>query len=220
MVGEVVEDRLFNNWLIPMSAYATLNEHIELPWDLHELIRLGVTLMIRQNKEMKKNDDLGNFWKVVQYLISSNQLFEGGDYKLEVTTKFTRRYFEHGEWKQQAISYTEATQILYLTTSRLFSLYKSQCLREGDKPLPDSTIEYYLRNSAAFVCETKKESFKRIDPRTGMQEVGDDNVKKRTSTTALVFEFSKLNLTIGSETDDVTEVVPVKAEATQPDLPF
>ncbi|HNX92677.1 MAG TPA: DNA primase, partial [Syntrophomonas sp.] len=220
MQGEVVEDRLFNNWLIPMSAYATLNEHLELPWDLHELIRLGTMLMIRQNKEMKKNDDLGNFWKVVQYLISSNQLFDGGDYKLEVTEKFIRRFYEHGEWKQQAYTYTEATQLLYLTTSRLFSLYKSQCLREGDKPLPDSTIEYYLRNSAAFVCETKKESFKKIDPRTGLQELDESGNKKRTSTTALVFEFSKLSLTVGSESDEEPAIIPDKADAIQNDLPF
>jgi hypothetical protein len=148
MRGEVVEDRLFNNWLIPMSAYATLNEHIELPWDLQELIRMGTNLMIRQNKEMKKNDDLGNFWKIVQYLISSNQLFDGGDYKLEITREFNRKYFEQGTWKVQKFSFGEPTQLLFLTTSRLFNLYKSQALREGDKPLPDSTIDYYLRRTS------------------------------------------------------------------------
>jgi DNA primase catalytic core len=222
MRGEVVEDRLFNNWLIPMSAYATLNEHIELPWDLQELIRMGTNLMIRQNKEMKKNDDLGNFWKIVQYLISSNQLFDGGDYKLEITREFNRKYFEQGTWKVQKFSFGEPTQLLFLTTSRLFNLYKSQALREGDKPLPDSTIDYYLRNSAAFICETKKESFKKIDPRTGAQEIDDAGQKKRTSTTALVFDYDKLNITVGSEAEqmEVAEVVEVVPEATQEELPF
>lgn len=202
---EQIEDRIFNNWLIPIAAYSTLNEHLELPWDEDELIRLAVGMMIEQNRVTKKNDDLGNFWKVVQYLISSNLLFEGGDYKVVYEDKVTRRYFENREWGKQEINLKEPTDLLYITTSRIFSLYKSQCLKEGDKPLPDSTIEYYLKNSAAFLCETKKESFKKIDPRTGLQEVSSftnpktgfpDTEKKRTSTTALVFYLDKTGLTL------------------------
>ena len=199
--NEVVEDRIFNNWLIPIAAYATLNEHLELPWDIHETTKMAVRLMVAQNKETKKNDDLGNFWKVVQYLISSNVLFEEGDYKLEYKETVIRRYFENGIWGKEEKKLDQATELLYLTTSRVFSLYKTQCLREGDKPLPESTIEYYLKNCQAFVCETKKESFRKIDPKTGTQEVDDNGSKKRTSTTALIFKMAKTGLMIGAKDD-------------------
>jgi DNA primase catalytic core len=204
---EIVEDRIFNNWLIPVSAYITIADQLELPWDNDELIALAVKLMKRQNSEMKKNDDLGNFWKVVEYMATSNILFEDGDFKVLFTDKITRRYFEGTGWQKEEINLQKPQRVLFLTTSRVFSLYKSQCLREGDKPLPESTIEYYLRNSKAFLCETKKESFKKIDPKSGMQEVDDDGNKKRTSTTALVFDLEILGLNIG-------QVEPQK------DLPF
>ena len=195
---DVVEDRIFNNWLIPLAAYSTLNEQLELPWDEHETIKLAVNLMVKQNKETKKNDDLGNFWKVVQYLVSSNILYEDGDYKTMYAEAITRRFYENGAWGKQEIKFAASTQLLYLTTNRVFSLYKAQCLREGDKPLPESTIEYYLRNSAAFVAETKKESFKKIDPKTGAQEVSESGEKKRTSTTALIFLAEKTGLMLGT----------------------
>jgi len=228
MGNEIVETRIFNNWMKPMAAYATLNEHLELPWDEHETIKLAVRLMIAQNKETKKNDDLGNFWKVIQYLISSNVLYEDGDYKVVYEDKITRRYFENGIWRKET-KHLEggAYELLYLTTSRVFSLYKTQCLREGDKPLPESTIEYYLRNSAAFVCETKKESFKKIDPKTGAQESDDSGAKKRTSTTALIFYVAKTGLMLGA-TDpaggvmkDASEgVINFPGDAVKVDLPF
>ncbi len=217
-----VESRIFNNWLIPLAAFSTLSDHLELNWDKDELIRMGVTLMVAQNKETKKNDDLGNFWKVIQYLISSNMLIEGGDFKVKYTHVFTRHFFENGKWGQQEVLFPQPKRLFFLTTSRAFSLYKSQCLREGDKPLPDSTIDYYLRNSPAFESETKKESFKKIDPRTNSQEVDEAGAKKRTSTTALVFDIDKTGLSIGDqetgETADYAE--PVVVADAVPELPF
>jgi len=196
--SDVVEARIFNNWLIPLAAFSTLETHLELPWDKHETIKLAVRLMIAQNKETKKNDDLGNFWKVVQYLISSNMLYEDGDYKVEYTESFRRVFYENGAWGTEEKKFDKAYEFFFMTTSRVYSLYKSQCLREGEKPLPDSTIDYYLRNSAAFVCETKKFSFKKIDPKTGQQEENEKGEKKRTSTTALVFYGSKTGLMFGT----------------------
>lgn len=222
---ESVEDRIFNNWMIPLATYSTLSEHLELPWDTHELIKFGVSLMLKQNGETKKNDDLGNFWKVVQFLASSNQLFEDGDYKLVTADRMTRRYFESGKWQKQEYDFGGPVQLFYLTSSRVFSLYKSQCLREGDKPLPESTVEYYLRNSPAFVCETKKESFKKIDPKTGLQEQTEDGMKKRTSTTAMVFYYEKLGLSITDEGMDQVQGEPAEVsnelpDGEQNDLPF
>jgi len=199
MGSEIVETRIFNNWLFPLSAYVTLNIHLELPWDVHETIKLAVRLMIAQNKETKKNDDLGNFWKVVQVLISSNMLFDEGDYKVVCKDKLIRTYFENGVWGKEPVELSGTTELLYLTTSRVFSLYKTQCIREGDKPLPESTIAYYLKNSPAFICETKKESFKKIDPKTGQQEENwETKEKKRTSTTALVFHAAKTGLSFST----------------------
>ena len=109
-----------------------------------------------------------------------------------------------------------------MSTSRVFSLYKTQSLHEGDKPLPESTVEYYLRNSESFLFETKKESFKKIDPKYGTHESDESGKKKYTSTSALVFDFDKLNIALNeteANPDELTAEQAIKA-ATNEDKPF
>lgn len=126
--------------------------------------------MIDQNKETARNDDLGVFWKTVQYLISSNVLFEEGDYKVIYADRLRRTFKKENEWQTSDIVLEAPYELLYLSVSRVFALYKSQALREGDKPLPEATVEYYLKNSPAFICDSKKVSFKKMDAKSGYQE--------------------------------------------------
>ncbi len=193
-----IETRIFNNWLTIASAYATIVKIVELPFNYDEIIRLFVKMMTTQNKEIARNDDLGVFWKTVQYLISSNMLFEGGDYKVMYMDRINRTFKQNGEWQKSEIILSEPQDILLLSVSRVFGLYKSQALREGDKPLPEATVEYYLKNSPSFICDTKKVSFKKIDAKTGYQEIDDQGNKKFTSTTAFVFYLDQLNLNLES----------------------
>ncbi|MEN8883683.1 MAG: DNA primase [Flavobacteriaceae bacterium] len=193
-----VETRIFNNWLTVAAAYSVVSELLELPFKQEEVIALFVKLMVLQNKETAKNDDLGVFWKTVQFLVSSNVLFEGGDYKVAYIDRLTRTFREDNTWKKTEIVFKKPKNILYLSVSRVFGLYKTQALREGDKPLPQATVEYYLKNSSAFICDTKKVSFYRINSKTGYHEFDEKGNKKYTSTSAFVFELDKLILNLDS----------------------
>ncbi|MCU4176436.1 DNA primase [Carboxylicivirga sp. N1Y90] len=198
-----IETRIFNNWLTVASAYATVAKMVELPFKIDEIMQLFVEMMIEQNKETARNDDLGIFWKTIQYLISSNVLFEEGDYRVVYAEKMERTFKEDGKWQKSDIVFQEPQKLLYLSVSRVFGLYKSQALREGDKPLPDATVEYYLKNSPAFICDTKKVSFKKMDAKSGYQEYDERGNKKYTSTTAFVFYLDKLNLNLDTEAKSV-----------------
>lgn len=172
---------------------------VELPFDYAEIIQLFVEMMVHQNKETTRNDDLGIFWKTVQYLINSNMLFEDEDFKVVYTDKITRTSKENGQWQKSDIIFPEPIQMLYLSISRAFGLYKTQALHEGDKPLPDATVEYYLKNNPAFICDTKKVYFKKFDAQSGIHEYDEKGNKKFTNTTAFVFYLDKLNLNIDKE---------------------
>ncbi len=197
-----VETRIYNNWLTIASAYATVADFAELPFIYDEIMELFTQKMIEQNKETARNDDLGIFWKTVQYLISSNMLFEEGDYRVVYNDKVVRHFKEDGQWKRNDITLKEPQNLFYLSVSRVFGLYKTQALREGDKPLPDATVEYYLKNSPAFICDCKKVYFKKFDAKSGCPEYdGNGNIKK-TYTTALVFYLDKVSLALDNKFDN------------------
>lgn len=212
-----VETRIFNNWLMIASAYTAIHELLELPWNYGETMKLMVKLMLEQNAEIQKSDDLGSFWKIIEYLANSMMLFDGGDFKIETKERIIRRWFEAGEWKAEDIIFPQPKNLLYLTKSRVFSLYKEQCRKEGAQPLPDSSIEYYLKNSKAFVCDTKKESFKKIDIKHGIILTDEKGYEKRTSTSAMVFDFDKLGISMGQV---VSGEPTLKTEAIHGKLPF
>ena len=195
-----IETRIYNNWLTVASAYATVAGIVELPLVYGEMIQLFTKMMVEQNNETARNDDLGVFWKTVQYLISSNLLFEDGDYKVIYADRIKRTFQKNNEWQSADIVFDEAHNFLYLSVSRVFSLYKSQALREGDKPLPEATVVYYLKNSPHFICDTKKVSFKKMDAKSGCQEYDDNGRKKYTSTTAFVFYLDRLSITLDNLT--------------------
>lgn len=67
--------------------------------------------------------------------------------------------------------------------------------------LHSTTLKFYLHHSKEFVCDTKKESFKKIDYRTGKQE-NDLGTKKRTSTSALIFYLSGTGLQMEAKEDN------------------
>jgi DNA primase catalytic core len=194
-----IETRIFNNWLTVASAYATVAKMMELPFMYNDIMQLFVSMMNTQNKETARNDDLGVFWKTIQYLISSSMLFQDGDYRVVYADKIVRTFKENGVWQKSDIILKEPQNVLYLSVSRVFGMYKSQALREGDKPLPDATVEYYLKNSSAFICDTKKVYFKKIDAKSGYQEHDANGKGKVTYTSAFVFYLDKLSLSLDSE---------------------
>ncbi|PXZ44736.1 DNA primase [Sanguibacteroides justesenii] len=200
MKGRDIMDRIFNNWMMVLAAYTALEDYLELPWSWDELIEKACDLMIVQGKESEQNDDLGKFWRVIQFLASSNYIFEGGDYKFVYEKKIKRIYSEGDSWKKEDISFSEPKELIYLNTSRIFSFYRERVLKEGEKPLPESTIQSYLKNTKAFICDTKKVYFNRVDPKTGIQELDENKKKKYTSTSAFVFDYSLLPLSIRNET--------------------
>ena len=212
-----IESRTYNNWLTVISAYATLEEQLQLPWDYSDFMKLCVELMMQQNQETGRNDDLGTFWAKVQYLINSNLIFAKGDYKVVPATTATRRYYQDSKWQTELMEWKDTKELLYIVPSRIMELYKQQTLKGGDKPMPEATVEYYLRNSEAFLFETKKESFQRIDPKTGRQDsitktdktTGQTTIKKlHTSTTALVFDLVKLDISLPIESDENGDALP------------
>ncbi len=220
--GAVVMDRIFNNWLMVLAAYSTLEDYLELPWDWEELIKMASSKILIQSREGERNDDLGRFWKTIQFLAASNMLFDEGDYRFKYESKISKVYFENGVWNKEELTLAKPTTLFYLSTSRVVHLYIMQVDKEGSKPLPESTILNYLENSKAFICKTQKESFKKIDPKTGTQE-SKDGKKCRTSTTALVFDYDKLPISIRSESDTGEEPESTAKNAPvskEPQLPF
>jgi len=219
--NEIIEDRIFRNWLIAISAYNTLRARIEIPFDYDDIIKLAAGQILSQNRETKRSNEISSFWNIIQYLYADGLIMEEVDYKI-VTTVNPKTDIINSEWN-------EPRQVLYLQHSRIFTLYRKHGKLSGEKILPVDSIDYYLRNDKRFLGKKKSERFKAVDNRgTEIQVETQDGIfhKKKKITTAYAFLYEDLAITLHSEESDETIEVekPLRnkpePDPDQEDIPF
>lgn len=138
------EDRIMNNWCVPLAALRVLQSCIpNLSYDA--MLRVIVDGIRKQNAECKTNGELGGFWNTVQYLVSDGELIDGGDFFI--------RFLNHLKTDVADVTWTERRPVLFLQKTRVFNLYRKEGRQTNDKVLPTDALRYYLQNSTAYLGE-------------------------------------------------------------------
>lgn len=145
LLGDVViEDRIFRNWAIVVAAFTTLCDKIPTFINTQKLFTLAVDLLMRQNTETKRTNDVANFWEIVNFLIKEGELVEKVDFKIKPEITLTIN-------QTDVINFDQPTNILYLNHTRIFQKYREHGAHTRDFVLPVKTLEYYLMNSKEYL---------------------------------------------------------------------
>ena len=140
--GKQCEDRIVNNWCVPLAALRVLQDAVPtLAYD--DLFKIVIEGILKQNAECKTNGELGSFWNVVQYLASEGIINDTGDFVIRYLTKLKTDIVD--------TSWLDKRAVLYMQTSRIFNLYRKEGRKTDEKTLPTDALKYYLANSAAYL---------------------------------------------------------------------
>lgn len=190
---EEVEDRIFRNWLILASVFKTLEPYLNLPFNYEHVQNVCLEGMVTQNAETKRNNELSNFWSLVEYLVKDGLIENEVDF-------FVQRVTFLNTEKIKKAQFSEPKQILILNHTKVFQLYRKHGRITSDKILPISTLQYYLMNSKEYLGTKKSVAFKNRDAYTrGFLEEHDKagNLKKRYQVTnAYIFDYEPLGISI------------------------
>ena len=143
-----VIDRIVQNWVVPLTAFRCLEGKMDLPLSYSEVLNITVEGIIHQNMECKTNDELGSFWRMVQFLNSEGEIYEDADFRIRTVSRFHSSIINETEW-------AEPHKILYLQKTRIFMLYKLNAHRNGETSLPEESLRYYLENSKEYLGEQR-----------------------------------------------------------------
>lgn len=143
-----VIDRIVQNWVVPLTAFRCLEGKLDLPLSYSEILNITVEGIIHQNMECKTNDELGSFWRMVQFLNSEGEIYEDADFRIRTVSRFHSSIINETEW-------AEPHKILYLQKTRIFMLYKLNAHRNGETSLPEESLRYYLENSKEYLGEQR-----------------------------------------------------------------
>lgn len=152
--GEVIEDRIYRNWVTVLASLRTLEGVLELPFGYAEMLRICAKSASMQNAETRTNNEIGVFWSTVDYLHQSGEIFYDSDYRI----KYMRTF--RGKGMTEDIVFTEARPVLLLCTKRVFMLFKQNAKNVGDAKVSLDSLRYYLENSKEYLGTKNAVRFK------------------------------------------------------------
>lgn len=205
--GESVEDRIFRNWVIPLSIFRTLSGVIDVGFDYKEMLKICVDGIVRQNKECRSTNEIASFWNVVDFLHQNGDIFIEADYRIIYETRF------RGKGMTDKIVFPRPKPILYLLVKRIFPLYKKNGKSMGDSTLPTESLRFYLENSKEYIGYKQSVKFKNISNAvdstvSSTNSAGQFTVLKTSHTDwALCFDYEMIaeNYGINLEVETVHE---------------
>ena len=148
LTSHTIIDRIVQKWVIPLTSFRCLEGKLDTTLSYKELLEITVEGIVHQNMECKTNDELGSFWRMVQFLNSEGEINEDADFKIKAVSRFRSTLVSETVW-------TEPRKILYLQKTRIFMLYKLNAHRNGETSLPEESLRYYLENSKEYLGEQR-----------------------------------------------------------------
>jgi hypothetical protein len=156
MKGEAsVEDRILNNYLIPMTIYKILSQFIEFDFDWKSLSQFAVKNIIAQSNAISSQDELSVWWKMFQYMADMDLIKHQSDFIVQETDSLTVV-----KGKAKGILSFDRRTVVFVRFEKAHSLYLEAHKRQYSKNgLPESSLKYYLKGSPAFLGEIKAKKF-------------------------------------------------------------
>ena len=198
---EEVMDRIFRNWLVIIASFHALQHLISVPWTYKELINKAAKLIINQNSETKRTNELAKFWTMIEFLVNDGELKEEVDFKIESVTKLTTDTVKEKEFGSGKL-------LLFVNHSRVLQKYRILGKRAGENVLPLNTLEYYLLNSISYLGKKKSVNFKVERDKKILEDKTEQSVdgparkiSYRRNTTAMTFDYKALNIDIATDTE-------------------
>lgn len=213
---DIIEDRLFRNWVMVLSAYSVLEDKVSLPFTHKSLIENSVRQLRVQQRETRNSNEISTFWNLVQYMHAEGMIQENVDFRIDfAVTRIKTDLLDK--------TFSEPTNLLFIQHSRVIPLYRKHGKINSEKILPTDSIDYYLRNDKRFLGKKSAVRFKAVDPKTGIELTKPDGTKQQRVNTAYVFLYDDLKITLhneDSENETITEMKKINLVPENADSPY
>lgn len=192
-----IEDRTFRNWVTVLAAFRCLEKKLDLPFSYGEMLKICAEGCRDQNAKTIQNNELSGFWDTLDILVSSSKVWINVDYRIEA-----------GKNREQAIREGKPVflrsdkRYLFLSFSRVASLYSKETRDSGSKSIPAESLKFYLEKSNEFLGTAKSVRFRMVDTPQGYIGATSSKVKV---TTAMIFDYDAIVEKYGIDIDILTE---------------
>ena len=118
--NEEIEDRVLDNWVVPLATFRTLESALRLPFTYTELFDITLAGIRYQNEGCKKNTEMAEFWEVIDSLHSQGRIIEKAHFRIKYLTEF------RAIGRSEAVRFAKAKPVLFLNAPAVSSLYSGR----------------------------------------------------------------------------------------------
>lgn len=149
---EQIEDRVWRNWVMLLTAYKILLTPLDLPFPYEEMKSLCIEGIRRQNAEIISNNELGNLWNAMAYLYEEGMIYNDSDFKM--------KYVKTLKTDKMEREFQTVKPILMMRLSHFIGQYKKMAKQQGETVMSKDSIRYYLTTSGAYLGMKASERWK------------------------------------------------------------
>ena len=162
-----IETRLWRNWLIIVGSLRTIcNIRKNTPIKYHLSLQLIAPMIERQHQQTKQNNEMSVFWDIFEYLVTTGIIEKGYHFKIWMTDKL----------KTDKYNIESARNVIAIDMKMVLPEYMKYGKSSGQKILPASSLEFYLKNTNEYLGMTNcrfKQSTKNLNDRQSYFAEGD-----------------------------------------------
>lgn len=201
--GEAIKDRIFDNWVILLAAFRTVETLIDVPFTYRDLFEFCFRQMRAQNDMVKKKSELADFWKMFASLYMNGRLIEGAHFRIITDDKFIP------SGKGQKFSFDGRKAILCVNFNSVEHVIASRSGMAANASKIDlPTLEPFLEISPQFLGRKQVRMVKLNN--TGSPDTTVENMQRvtmSTRVTCICFDYVSLKseFDINLETMKLTE---------------
>ncbi len=218
---DTLQDRLLNDWAIPLATYRVLETCADMPFSYAELFGVFVRGLRYQHSMAQRTSETADFWSMLNGMRMIGKVVDGTHYDIKREPSFLPEKAK----PEERVNFPGPHQLLYLDWASISELLKA---RPGlnQMKMDLGALENYLRHSPHFLG-MKRKRFKKIKPNGEpdyIVETVDGKTTRRLAygrATAMVFDYEALKTAadIDLETFYIVDGAPDYDDEPQPEPP-
>jgi DNA primase catalytic core len=179
-----VEDRIMRSMVSIVAAWRTISQVVSFPFTYNELLDVATKSVEYQNAQISRSNEIGMFWNLLESLFDENLIQDKFHFRIDYDDQITT--------KHTTISLPQPEHVLKFKYNTIYSLYAQLARKQGIKPLPSDTLQYYLKNHKAFIGIQNQCVFteKKYNPAKQIEEERTQN------TSAMCFKYEILGINL------------------------
>lgn len=219
--NDVFNQRIMQNWCHTSTVWHIMSKYFKLPIDPVIFDDIAYKNAVDWSQFVRSTDILSEFWHTVEYLLDTNEILAGWDFRIEHLDSIKLR---GGDGKEELVKFGSMKKILIIRLNTVHKKYLESHRRStGKEGMTMDNLKHYYSNRNYYIGQVKQYQFKKFDYVTEQKEgtgplsgtlgnIVSERKAITTTTSAYVFDYDllgcELDRSSGASDGENISVVP------------